>query len=80
MAGRLEGLQAVVTEADDFMGPAVVSLFREEGATVIENRRDLTDPSGADALIAGAGHVDILVVNLSIPNPRPLAHEKRTLR
>jgi 2-keto-3-deoxy-L-fuconate dehydrogenase len=80
MAGRLEGLQAVVTEADDFMGPAVVSLFREEGATVIENRRDLTDPSGADALIAGADHVDILVVNLSIPNPRPLAHKKRTLR
>ena len=36
---------------------------------------DLTDPSAANALIAGAGRVDILIVNLSIPNPRALAHE-----
>lgn len=75
MAGRLQGLRAVVTEADDFMGPAVIDLFRNEGATVFDDRRDLTDPSAANALIAGAGRVDILIVNLSIPNPRALAHE-----
>lgn len=75
MAGRLKGLRAVVTEADDFMGPAVVDLFREEGATVLADRRDFTDLSAANALIAGAGRVDILIVNLSIPNPRALAHE-----
>jgi 2-keto-3-deoxy-L-fuconate dehydrogenase len=75
MAGRLKGLRAVVTEADDFMGPAVVDLFREEGATVLDDRRDLTALSAANALIAGAGRVDILIVNLSIPNPRALAHE-----
>jgi N6-L-threonylcarbamoyladenine synthase len=28
----------VVTEADDFMGPAVVNLFREEGAAVLDDR------------------------------------------
>ena len=43
MAGRLEGLRAVVTETDDFMGPAVVDLFREEGAAVLADHRDLTD-------------------------------------
>lgn len=75
MAGRLEGLRAVVTEADDFMGPAVVDLFREEDATVLDDRHDLTNPKAANALIAEAGHVDILIVNLSIPNPRALAHE-----
>ena len=54
MAGRLEGRRAVVTEADDFMGPAIVELFREEGAVVFEDRRDLTEPKTADALIASA--------------------------
>ena len=43
MAGRLEGLRAVVTETDDLMGPAGVDLFREEGATVLADHRDLTD-------------------------------------
>ena len=75
MAGRLKGLRAVVSEAADFMGPAVVELFREEGATVLDDKSDLREPPAANALIAAAGRVDILVVNLSIPNPRALAHE-----
>jgi 2-keto-3-deoxy-L-fuconate dehydrogenase len=75
MAGRLEGLRAVVTEADDFMGPAVIELFKKEGASVLEDRSDLTDTKAVDAVIAKAGQVDILIVNLSIPNPRALAHE-----
>lgn len=73
--GRLNGLRAVVTEADDFMGPAVVDLFRKEGAIVVEDRSDLTEPVAANVLISEAGRVDILIVNLSIPNPRALAHE-----
>jgi 2-keto-3-deoxy-L-fuconate dehydrogenase len=75
MGQRLNGLRAIVTEADDFMGPAVSALFRDEGAIVIEDRRDLRERTAAAALIAEAGHVDILIVNLSIPNPRVLAHE-----
>jgi 2-keto-3-deoxy-L-fuconate dehydrogenase len=75
MVGRLKGLHAVVTEADDFMGPAVVDLFQQEGATVLADRSDLTEPMAANALVAGAGRIDVLIVNLSIPNPRALAHE-----
>jgi 2-keto-3-deoxy-L-fuconate dehydrogenase len=75
MGGRLDGKRVVVTEADDFMGPAVIGLFSEKGATVFADRRDLTDPAAASALISETGHVDILVVNLSIPNPKALAHE-----
>ena len=75
MAGRLDGRRAVVTEADDFMGPAVIELFREEGALVFADRRDLTEPKAADALVTEAGEIDILIVNLSIPNPRAPAHE-----
>ena len=75
MTGRLEGLRTVVTEADDFMGPAVVDLFRQEGATVLDDRRDLTGPLAANDLIRSAGRVDVLIINLSIPNPSALAHE-----
>ena len=75
MVGRLKGLRAVVTEADDFMGPAVVDLFQQEGATVLADRSDVTEPMAANALVAGAGRIDVLIVNLSIPNPRALAHE-----
>lgn len=72
---RLKGKRAIVTECHDFMGPDVVDLFRDEGVEVIADERDLTRPEAADDLVREAGHVDILIVNLSIPNPRALAHE-----
>lgn len=75
MGQRLRGRRAVVTEADDFMGPAVVELFCEEGAMVLADRRDLTKAHMADQLVAESGVIDILIVNLSIPNPRAEAHE-----
>ena len=75
MTRRLEGQRAIVTEADDFMGPAVVELFREQGAIVFDDRRDLTELKAANALVQEIGHVDILIVNLSIPNPKVPASE-----
>lgn len=60
MAGRLEGRRVVVTDADEFMGPDIVALFREEGAEVIADTRDLTAPSAAADLIGEAGRVDVL--------------------
>lgn len=75
MAHRLDGLRAVVTQADDFMGPAVADLFAAEGADVIRDARDLRSLSAADQLIADAGQVDILVANLMRPNPRSLAQD-----
>ena len=75
MPGKLQAKRVVVTQPDDFMGPAIAVLFREEGAFVLEDRRDLTRPGACEALIAGAGEVDILVANLAIPNPRARAEE-----
>jgi len=72
---RLAGKRAVVTEAADFMGPAVVELFSEEGATVLPDHRDLTEAGAAEELIASSGEVDILIVNLSLPNPRATADQ-----
>jgi len=66
--GRLAGRRVVVTQADDYMGPATVELFRAEGAEVIADSRDLTRPGACEALIMEAGPIDILIANLAAPN------------
>jgi 2-keto-3-deoxy-L-fuconate dehydrogenase len=67
---RLANRHAVVTQAGDFMGPAVCKLFSDEGAAVTADGSDLTRPNAASDLIARAGHVDILVINLMERNRR----------
>ena len=57
------------------MGPAVAEHFAEEGAELLIDRSDLTKAGRCEALVADSGHVDVLVANLSIANPRALAHQ-----
>ncbi|MDH3643718.1 MAG: SDR family oxidoreductase [Gammaproteobacteria bacterium] len=68
MSQRLEGKRVVITQADDYMGPATESLFAEEGAEVICDSGDLTQPGACEALIESAGRVDVLIANLAGPN------------
>ncbi len=68
MTKRLAGKRVVVTQADDYMGPATVSLFAEEGAEIIPDSSDLSVPGACAALIERAGRVDVLVANLAGPN------------
>lgn len=65
-----EGRRVVVTQAEDFMGPAIVQAFQERGGDVLADRTDLTVHAAASQLVADAGHVDILIANLMIRNPR----------
>jgi 2-keto-3-deoxy-L-fuconate dehydrogenase len=62
---RLAGKRVVITQADDYMGPATVALFAEEGAHVISDTRDLTVSGACEAVIEEAGEVDILIANLA---------------
>lgn len=75
MTQRLQGRRVLLTEALDFMGPAVAELFAAEGAELIADTSDLTAPERPQRLVAEAGRVDVLIANLSLPNPRALAHE-----
>ncbi len=68
MAGRLTGKRVLVTQADDYMGPATAELFRAEGADVIADTRDLTVAGACETLVAEAGHVDVFIANLASPN------------
>lgn len=68
MAERLAGKRVLVTQANDFMGPATVEVFREEGAEVLVDTRDLRDAGACAAAVSEAGRVDVLVANLASPN------------
>jgi 2-keto-3-deoxy-L-fuconate dehydrogenase len=62
---RLQGKRVLVTQADDYMGPATIELFREHGAEVIADRTDLTQPGAVQDIVEAAGHIDVLVANLA---------------
>ena len=68
MSGRLAGKRVLVTQAEDYMGPATIELFREEGADVIADNSDLTQPDRCEELISSSGEIDVLVANLASPN------------
>lgn len=68
MSGRLAGKRVLLTQADDYMGPATSELFTVEGATVIADRSDLRAETRCEELVAEAGHVDVLVANLASAN------------
>lgn len=66
--GRLDGKRVLVTQADDYMGPATVDLFTAEGADVVADMTDLTVEGACDRVVADAGRVDILIANLASEN------------
>lgn len=78
MGNRLAGQSALVTCANEFMGPAINEVFTEEGAEVFADTRDLRPVDAAAALIKEAGRIDILVVNLIAPDPRIILEQDTT--
>ena len=58
----------LITQANDFMGPATVDVFRREGASIIASADPLTDKKSCDELVASSGEIDILIANLASPN------------
>ena len=71
----LLGKRVLVTHADAFMGPVLCEVFANHGATVIASSDPLISAEAPSAIVAEAGHVDILVANLAIPAPTTAATE-----
>ncbi len=65
----LSGKRTLITHADAFMGPALCETFRRHGAEVVADTAALLDPEEPARVIAAAGRVDILVVNLAMAAP-----------
>ncbi len=71
----LRGKRILVTQAKDFMGPALCTMLAQCGAEVIADERLLTAPQEAQALIDAVGPLDALVINLALPAPStPVTH------
>ena len=64
---RLNGKRVLVTQAEDYMGPDTIELFREHGAEIIADSSDLTQAGAVEELVANTGHIDVLVANLAAP-------------
>jgi len=75
MSGTLHGKRVLVTQAGDFMGPALCEALAAHGADLIADRLPLQEPGAAEALVAASGVVDVLVANLALPAPSTPAVE-----
>ena len=65
MSQRLAGKRILVTQAEEYMGPAIIDMFLEHGAEVIGDTSDLTIPSTAAEIIDQHGEIDVLIANLA---------------
>jgi 2-keto-3-deoxy-L-fuconate dehydrogenase len=71
----LAGKRVLITQADEFMGPALCEVFAGHGAHVIADTSSLVESEAPAKAVAAAGNVDILIVNLAIKAPSTLVHE-----
>lgn len=67
---NLLGRRVLITQSDDFMGPALARVFSALGAKVIADPRALSDdPDLARRVVDEAGGVDVLIAHLALPAP-----------
>lgn len=69
MPGRLSGRRILVTQAGEFMGPALCEALAAHGADVVASSDALTEPGAAERVVAAAGALDALVANLALAAP-----------
>ncbi|MCG2576426.1 SDR family oxidoreductase [Dechloromonas sp. XY25] len=65
----LNGKRVLITHADAFMGPALCETFRRHGAHVVADGAPLLNPDEPAQIVAAAGQIDVLVVNLAMAAP-----------
>lgn len=56
--------RVLVTDADEFVGPAAVERFRTGGDDVVARREPLTAREQVDALVRDEGPFEVVVANL----------------
>ena len=73
---QLHGKRVLLTQSQDFMGPALAEVLARQGAEVIADPRPLADdPALPAALVQAAGRVDVLIVHLALPAPSTPAQD-----
>ena len=75
MSTNLDGKRMLITQADTFMGPTLCKVFGALGATVIADNQLPNSPNLPAEIVAAAGHIDVLVINLAVPAPFTKVHD-----
>jgi 2-keto-3-deoxy-L-fuconate dehydrogenase len=79
MQHTLTGKRVLITQASEFMGPALCEVLAEQGAEVVASTADLAPPEATAQVVAhavkDAGPIDVLVVNLAYRAPTTPAVE-----
>lgn len=66
---NLSGKRVLITQSEDFMGPALCRVFAKQGAKVIADPRPLLSRELPAIVIQEAGEIDALVINLAVMAP-----------
>lgn len=69
MEHSLTGKRVLITQAAEFMGPALCEVFAQQGATVVASSEALSEPDAASRVVRDAGRMDVLVANLALRAP-----------
>ena len=69
MQNALTGKRILITQATEFMGPMLCTVFTEQGADVVQSHADLSAADAVEEVLRNAGSFDVLVANLSILAP-----------
>ena len=66
---QLTGKRILVTQSNDFMGPALCKDLKALGAEVVADERIPSDPNDPQKIVSAAGDLDVLILNLALPAP-----------
>ena len=69
MNNALNGKRILITQATEFMGPVLCTVFTEQGAEVIADSDELSELGAAERVVHNAGSIDVLVANLALTAP-----------
>lgn len=65
----LQGKRILITQSEDFMGPALCKALSSLGADVLADARVPRGPGDPQAIVDAAGPIDVLILNLALPAP-----------
>jgi 2-keto-3-deoxy-L-fuconate dehydrogenase len=69
MQNALLDTRVLITQASEFMGPALCEVFAAQGAEVVASTPSLAGPGVAEDVVRHAGRIDVLVANLALAAP-----------
>ena len=68
----LTGKRILITQATEFMGPALCDMMRNSQAEVLISTDALTSAEEVRDLVESSGRIDSLIANLAMPAPQTL--------